>query len=303
MSTPVKVAAFVVAMVVSFLGARAVGVAVGPLDVEPPATAHDGGGHADDAGGGHADEAVAAVEPGGLAVSREGYTLRVVSRPRAGIDRPLRFVVDGPDGEPVTAYDEVHGKRLHLIKIRRDGADYQHVHPALAPDGTWTARMTLAPGSNRLLADFTPTGGPDLVLGTDVELDGDYEPIPRPAVSRTARIDGYRVTLAGDLVPGEASPVTATVTRRGEPVTDLRPYLGAYGHLVALREGDLAYLHVHPEESGAGPEVPFVAEVPSAGRYRLFLDFRHRGLVRTVGFTLRAGQSGVTDGEGADHDH
>src|SRR5688572_4343728 len=104
MSTPVKVAAFVVAMVVSFLGARAVGVAVGPLDVEPPATAHDGGGHADDAGGGHADEAVAAVEPGGLAVSREGYTLRVVSPPRAGIDRLLRFVVDGPDGEPVTAY-------------------------------------------------------------------------------------------------------------------------------------------------------------------------------------------------------
>ena len=303
MSTPVKVAAFVLALVVSFIGARAVGAAVGPLDAEPPATAHDGGGHAEDAGGGHADGAIAAEEPGGLAVSRQGYTLRVVSRPRAGIDRPLRFVVDDPDGEPVTAYDEVHEKRLHLIKIRRDGADYQHVHPTLASDGTWTARMTLAPGSNRLLADFTPTGGPELVLGTDVELDGDYEPIPQPAVSRTARIDGYRVTLTGDLVPGEASSVTATVTRRGEPVTDLRPYLGAYGHLVALREGDLGYLHVHPEESDAGPEIPFVAEVPSAGRYRLFLDVRHRGLVRTVGFTLRAGQSGAADGEGAGHDH
>ena len=151
--------------------------------------------------------------------------------------------------------------------------------------------MTLAPGSNRLLADFTPTGGPELVLGTDVEVGGDYEPLPPPAVTRTARVDGYRVTLTGDLVPGEASPLTATVTRRGEPVTDLQPYLGAYGHLVALREGDLAYLHVHPEESGAGPGIPFVAEVPSAGRYRLFLDFRHGGVVRTAGFTLRAGEA------------
>ena len=63
---------------------------------------------------------------------------------------------------------------------------------------------------------------------------------------------------------------------------------------MALREGDLAYLHVHPEESGAGPEIPFVAEVPSDGRYRLFLDVRHDGVVRTAAFTLEAGD---------DHDH
>jgi len=306
MSTLAKVVGFVVALALVFLGARGVGSAVGPLDVDPPAASHDGGDHEGEAGGGHAahGEEAAAEQPGGLAVSSEGYTLRIVSRPLAGIDRRLRFVVEGPDGEPVTAYDEVHEKQLHLIKIRRDGAGYQHVHPTLAPDGTWTTRMTLAPGSSRLLADFTPTGGPELVLGADVEVDGDYEPAPSPAVTRTARVDGYRVTLGGDLVPGEGSPVTATVTRRGEPVTDLQPYLGAYGHLVALREGDLAYLHVHPEESDAGPEIPFVTEVPSEGRYRLFLDFRHRGSVRTVGFTLPAGESGTgAHGGEANHDH
>ena len=310
MTTLAKVGAFAVALVLVFVGARGIGAAVGPLDVEAPA-AHDGGHAGDDAGAGagHGDHAEASgasasEQPGGLAVSSEGYTLRVVSRPLAGTDRSLRFVVDGPDGQPVTAYDEVHERRLHLIKIRRDGADYQHVHPTLAADGTWTARMTLAPGSSRLLADFTPSGGPELVLGADVEVDGDYEPRPPTDVTRTARVGDYRVTLAGDLVPGKASPVTATVTRRGEPVTDLQPYLGAYGHLVALREGDLAYLHVHPEESDAGPGIPFVAEVPSEGRYRLFLDFRHGGVVRTAGFTLRAGEPGPAAlGGEADHDH
>jgi hypothetical protein len=76
------------------------------------------------------------------------------------------------------------------------------------------------------------------------------------------------------------------------PVTDLQPYLAAYGHLVALREGDLAYLHVHPEgtpgdgKTAAGPGIGFVAEVPSAGGYRLFLDFQHDGVVRTAEFTV-----------------
>ena len=61
--------------------------------------------------------------------------------------------------------------------------------------------------------------------------------------------------------------LTATVTQDGEPVTDLQPYLGAYGHLVALRDGDLGYLHVHPDgEPGAGtpgPEIAFDTESPA----------------------------------------
>ncbi len=284
MSTPVKVVGFVLALALAFVGALGVGLAVGPLDVEPAPMAE----HGDEmAGMDHAGSAAAV--PGGLASSQDGYTLRVVSRPSPGTDRPLRFVVEGPDGEPVTAYDEEHERQLHLVKLRRDGAGFEHVHPTLAADGTWTARLTLTPGSTRLLADFTPTGGPPLVLGTDVEVAGDYAPIPTVPITATARVDDYRVSLVGTLVPGEASPLTATVTRGGDPVTDLQPYLGAYGHLVALREGDLAYLHVHPEESDAGPEIPFVAEVPSSGRYRLFLDFRHRGTVRTAAFTLQAG--------------
>ena len=75
-------------------------------------------------------------------------------------------------------------------------------------------------------------------------------------------------------------------------------YLGAYGHLVALRAGDLAYLHVHPEGApgdGAtepGPEVVFFAEVPSPDRYHLYLDFKHDGVVRTAAFTVTGSAAG-----------
>ena len=65
------------------------------------------------------------------------------------------------------------------------------------------------------------------------------------------------------------------------PPVAVEDHLGAKGHLVALREGDLAFLHVHPDEDA----LRFMAEFPSAGRYRLFLQFRHAGSVHTAALT------------------
>ena len=59
-------------------------------------------------------------------------------------------------------------------------------------------------------------------------------------------------------------------------------YLGAGGHLVALREGDMAFLHVHPTDDHAAA---FAATFPTEGSYRLFLQFKHEGRVQTVAFT------------------
>jgi hypothetical protein len=159
--------------------------------------------------------------------------------------------------------------------------------------------VDLTPGTWRVFADFTATGGPALTLGTDVEVAGRFTPAPHPGSRTTDTVDGYTVDLVGDLDDGA---VTVRVSRDGEPVTDLEPYLGAYGHLVALREGDLAYLHVHPEDGDAGPEVPFAVEVPSAGGYRLFFDFQHEGVVRTAELAVRSnGPDAPADDHTDDH--
>ncbi len=288
MSAPLRVAGFVAGLAALFGIAAGAGNAVGPQDAEPE--------HATDAGhGGHEKDAEPASHlPGGLMVSQDGYALALERTTLPAGRRTVAFAITGPDGAPVTSYEEEHGKNLHLIAVRRDLTGYQHVHPVLDADGRWSAAVVLDPAQWRLFADFTPTGGPSLTLGADVVVPGSYEPVPTPPPSRTVRVDGYEVTLDGDLVPGTESEVTARVTRDGEPVTDLEPYLAAYGHLVALREGDLAYLHVHPDgEPGdgvtpSGPDVTFLAEVPSAGGYRLFLDFQHEGTVHTATFPVVA---------------
>ena len=80
-------------------------------------------------------------------------------------------MINGPDG-PVTAYDVQHEKRLHFIAVRRDFTGFQHVHPELAPDGTWTTALDLTPGQWRVFADFKPAGGDGLTLGSDLSVPG-----------------------------------------------------------------------------------------------------------------------------------
>ena len=293
LSTPARVAAFATGLSLVFAVTLGVGRLVGPV-VEPPADEMAEHAGADD---GMGDEHGGGAEhlPGGLMVSQDGYTLVVdQARAPAGQRVPLSFRIVGPDGEPVTAYEVEHEKLLHLIVVRRDGTGFQHVHPELdVPTGVWTTEVDLRPGDWRILADFVPGGADEgLTLGTDLAVPGTFEPAAVGPESRTAEVGRYTVTLDGDLTAGTDADVTLTVERDGQPVTDLQPYLGAYGHLVALRDGDLAYLHVHPEHSAgdgsAGPSISFVAEVPSAGRYFLYLDFQHGDRVRTAAFIVEA---------------
>ncbi|QVQ50428.1 hypothetical protein J4H86_16010 [Spiractinospora alimapuensis] len=218
------------------------------------------------------------------------YRVDVVSSPqRTGGDEELVVRIIGPDGDVVTDLAEQHGKRLHLIVVGHDLTLYRHLHPTPTSDGGWRAPITLdTPGPYRAFADFVPTAtGEGVVRGADFTVARNHRPGALPEPAPSVDVDDYEVTLGGDARPGGAGELSFDIRRAGEPVTDLEPYLGAYGHLVALRVADLAFLHVHPQDGPPGPEVRFHAELPGDGAYRLFLDFQHDGTVRTAAFTLR----------------
>lgn len=307
MNTGVKITAFAAALAATFGAAYGLGTAVGPVD-EPKAvhTEHAAPTKAGDGGHASHDEAGQGAAAGGLQVSEGGYTL-ALETPRVAAGRSVvRFSIQDGSGRKVTAYKTEHGKELHLIVASRDLTVYRHLHPVRAADGTWSTEVGLPVGGGyKAFADFTPAakGAKGLTLGVDLSVAGTYTPRPLPAAAKTAEVDGYRVTLDGTPVPGRPSELKLTVGKGGKPVTDLEPYLGAYGHLVALREGDLAYLHVHPNKGGPGPEVSFTATAPSPGAYRLFLDFQHDGTVRTAAFTVHAGGTAPAARAPGDHTH
>lgn len=256
--------------------------------------------------------------PAGVSLAAGGYVLSPVTAPTAiGDPGELSFRILTGAGEPLTDYAVAHEKDLHLIVVRSDGAGFRHVHPVLDEQtGTWSLPWEWdAAGTYRVYTDFTPAGSEHgVTLTRTVQVAGDYQPVTaEPA--QTAEVDGYTVTIAGDLVAGALSDLTISVIRDGEPVTTLEPYLGAFGHLVALRDGDLAYLHVHAEgdepEPGdtSGPEIAFMAEAPTPGRYFLYLDFQVDGQVRTAEFVLdaaagrAAGDAGTDDGAHDEEPH
>lgn len=244
-------------------------------------------------------------EPAGLGISEGGYTLRMgPTQLQRGQAREMRFSIDGPEGA-VADFDELHERRMHLIVVRRDGAEFKHLHPEMDAAGTWTVPIELPrAGVYRAFADFS-VEGEQHTLATDVFVSGgEFEARPFPPAQPRYETDGYEVRLqAGEPVAGEPTELNFAVSEGGHGVHDLQPYLGAKGHLVALREGDLAFLHVHPEEAeeghehdegaevaggheGAVDEVAFAATFPTAGRYRLYLQFRHADAVRTAEFTV-----------------
>ena len=234
----------------------------------------------------------------GLAAGSQGFTLAPTATTlRSG---GFSFRILGADGKPVTAFEPDQTKLMHFYLVRSDLTGFQHVHPTMAADGTWTAPLAeAAPGAYRVYASFitTGTGGKPvaLVLSTPLTSAGTAGSTPLPAPAATTSVDGYTVTVdASQLMAGMAMPVKVSISKGGSPVTDLQPYLATYAHLTAFHAGDLAFAHLHPEGPAAttatgGPDLTFQASLPKPGDWRVFLQFQTGGVLHTAAITVHAG--------------
>lgn len=302
-STTTRLTAFGVAIAVVVGGAYAVGRATDDPSAKPGMGAqHASGGMAMSSGEhqgastskAHEGMAMGADQPLGLTASSGDLKLDLQTTRVEPGPSTISFRILGPSNAPVMQYDDEFTKLMHVIIVPGDLAGYQHLHPDLDATGTWTVPAKFAaPGSYRVVADFSPTGGERTVLSSDVRVAGQAPaPVPLPAPVSQLHVDGFTVGVAdGDLAPGREGTLAITVTRDGTPAR-LEPYLGSFGHAVLMREGDLAYLHVHPESADErAAKVTFAAQLPSAARYRAFVQFQVAGVVHVAAFTV--------DGKGA----
>jgi hypothetical protein len=207
-------------------------------------------------------------------------------------------------GETLHDFDTVHEKTMHLIVVRKDLNNFQHVHPAFQHTGEFSLTDLNFPsdGQYRIFADFTPTssqmgaGGEKLpvTLSQDVNV-GDlskYKPQPIGQVDEIKNFNGYDVQMSVDPQSpnaGSTTMVSFGIKQNGKPVTNLQNYLGALGHSVVLSENDLEFIHAHPlttSNSTQTGKVDFHVTFPKAGTYKLFTQFQHDGKVFTTDFVL-----------------
>ena len=178
------------------------------------------------------------------------------------------------NGTPVTAFDDAHGARLHLLLVSGDLSIFQHLHPLMDAAGTWSTPVTWPVGGPyRLVADIRPTGAEAMALGTDLMVPGppSTQPLAAPNDDVTTP-EGLRVVRRDAMF---------TVT----PADELEPYLGQSAHLVAFRFGNSMYRHLHADGGGGPGEFSFAWDLPP-GTWRLFLQFSRLGQVVTVPFTV-----------------
>jgi hypothetical protein len=159
-------------------------------------------------------------------------------------------------------------------------------------------------GYYRLYSDFLPLGGTPQVVSdvlATAGFTGDLAAAAPHLVPDTAprTVGGMRVSLilpSDGLVAGRNEKLHYHVSDAdtGEQVTNLEPYLAAFGHTLILSEDSLHYVHAHPIEllpEGAGPvhggpDLTFQALLPRPGRYRLWTQLKRGGVVSTVAFTV-----------------
>ena len=226
--------------------------------------------------------------------------------------RPVRMTLTVRDVDTnaiVRDFTVVHEKRFHLFVLSQDLTHYEHVHPDPQPDGSFALDVTLPEaGSYRLFADFLPEGGTPQVISHTLATQGSTghpfstaRLVPDTELRKTVGSMAVQLTLpAGGLAAGREERFAYQVTdaRTGQPVRDIEPYLGAWGHSLIMSEDLEHYVHAHPLESGTdqpgaqgGPSLTFKATLPQAGRYRIWTQIKRGGEVSTAVFTVSAAAS------------
>ncbi len=237
--------------------------------------------------------------------------------------RSARLIVtEASGGERVRAYESEMTKRMHLIVVGDDLASFQHDHPDLDGRGRFAITVDVPkPGTYEVYADTDPRGLGHRVFRFPVAFGVPSAAEPHVALVPTARsveAGPYRVTLGTVRIPaGRESVLHVSITKDGRPATDLRPYLGGAAHAVFIDARTLAYLHVHPMPIAAGrtmtatampmgsgamaampamrpnaavsPEMALHVDVPNAGAYKLWLQFRGGGTLHVAPFVVTAG--------------
>lgn len=214
----------------------------------------------------------------------------------------LRFLVtDAATGDPVTDLGRTHQAWMHVIVTSQDLSWFRHLHaePTGRPGELETDVTFPAGGTYRVDTEFRRRADmADVLDRQQLTVEGTQPPaVPLEASPRSSTVDSLTVTLEGTPVADQRSDLHFRFEdSTGKVVDDLQPYLGAAGHVVVMSADGETFVHGHAEGDelavpGAtfGPELGLHLDVPKAGLYRLWAQFRlGNGEVITVPFTVEA---------------
>ncbi len=273
----------------------------------------------------HLTQSSAQAESEPAAGQNDAYKVLLTTQPSrvvAGETFQLALDIADVNGEvPVSAFDIVHEKPLHLILISEDLQEFLHVHPDYSSDGAFVLNDALLPAEANyvVFADFTPTGDEQQAVRLVLPTEGAETIAPELTAGETEFSSGplhFTLDVPETLASGGEVSIRFQVTdaETGEPVDTLDEYLGAAGHLVIVDQAAQTYLHTHPAEgehegghdmagmeTSYGPDVEFISEFPAAGTYAMWLQVQYQGEIYTAPFVVEVAEGEAAEGESGGH--
>lgn len=218
-------------------------------------------------------------------------------------------VYDAATGNKVKVFQQLYGKIVHLIIVDSELKYFNHIHPEQKDNGFSITTQFPKEGVYHVYADFQPLGAVEQQFAFTVSVGNAVDEQlsnAKPDTNLTKTFGQYEVTLSKPTplratemsIGGQELMFTIKNADTKQPITNLKPYLEAFGHLVMINEKTFEYIHVHPadlrvptpDENG-GPTVAFMPlglyKPIQPGTYRIFAQFNPNGELFTADYTIK----------------
>ena len=196
------------------------------------------------------------------------------------------FRVRAPGGRLVDRFEIVHEKLLHVFLVSENLEFFAHVHPEPGAGGTFQLKVRFPfGGMYRLLADYYPARSAPQLATKTFFVSGASSParlVPGPASFKADNVSALLQLDPRSAIAGLETRLTYTI----DPAAGFEPYLGAWGHMLAVSDDLVDFLHVHPFLADGGPRVQFNLVFPRPRFYRIWTQFQRRGVVNTIVSTI-----------------
>ncbi len=264
----------------------------------------------------------------------EGPTPNYVIEPQKETFIAVRFF--DKSEEPLQGIEIEHERIMHVLITKEDFSVFAHIHPEdFGPimqqnidEATFVVKYTFpSEGVYRIAAQVTADG--NTITKQFDRLVGEYPGPPsiQKDFTNEKTFDGYTVKIIprpAKVVAGNEATIIYHMEKDGQPISDLKPYLGAAAHF-AIWNADLsvesfahqhgtvpdsdvsmnmipsAYAHGEEDEMESaaehdtphelpvefGPDIVLTHTFPYPGLWIIFGQFEHQGEVITTKFMIK----------------
>lgn len=222
--------------------------------------------------------------------SKENFHIEfssVPSKPTALTPVKLIFGPKNSKSFEAAALEVVHEKDIHLLIVSEDLFYFAHEHPHKMEDKYVHIHEFPHGGNFVLFIDYTPVGSVQQISRHELKLEGKFVEHKTLADKKLVwEENGYKLHLRENKIPLKVNTdlnLTLILEKESSPIINLENYLGALAHVVIISEDTKDYLHVHPMESRkSGPEIMLHTSFPKLGKYKMFVQFKHKGKIHTA---------------------